>query len=110
MDINCNQCGKFLFSTEETKFGAIGFQAQEKGFVYKLPVLFTDKYERLFFCNHECGKKFYDENIPKNPEITKSLEDMKKQIPAFAKEFSKNMAEIVEQMSKINNSKVFNKK
>lgn len=95
-DIHCNECNRFLFSTSTEAWGAIGCEAQNKGFIFKIPILFTDKYERLFFCCKECQKSFYDKNIPKNEEISKTLSDMKSQIPEMAKQVSSKMAELVD--------------
>ncbi|WP_163321690.1 hypothetical protein [Draconibacterium mangrovi] len=91
--IHCNQCNKFLFETEKS-WGAAGAEAQHKGFVYKIPALFTDKYPRLFFCNHECGKLFYNEKIPKNEEVTKQINELKAEIPDHAKACAKALGQI----------------
>ncbi|GAB6121076.1 hypothetical protein [Dysgonomonas termitidis] len=96
--IKCDECNRFLFSTTTQKWGAIGCEAQNKGFIYKIPVLFTDKYERLFFCSKECQKKFYDKNIPKNKEVTEALQDLKTKIPDMAKDVCKKMAVLTNQV------------
>lgn len=101
MDIICNQCGKFLFSTEEKTKGAAGAEAQKRGFVFKMPFLFTDKYDTLFFCNHDCGGKFYKANIPKNPEATKELKELKKDIPKFSKEIADELSKFQKLLVKI---------
>nr|WP_320022099.1 hypothetical protein [uncultured Draconibacterium sp.] len=91
--IHCNQCNKFLFETEKS-WGAAGAEAMHEGFVYKMPVLFTDKLPRLFFCNDECGKAFYAENIPKNPVMTEKIKELKMNIPEHAKECAKGIQAI----------------
>ena len=100
MDINCDECKKKLFSTNETRMGAVGFEAQKKGFIYKIPALFTDKYERLFFCSNSCYKSFYDKNIPKNENISTALKEIKADIPKMAKECAKRLAEIQSMFNK----------
>jgi len=100
MNVVCNECGKFLFETKQINLGGVGFEAQQKGFVYKNAVLFSDKYRSLFFCNHECRKAFYDKNIPKNEKVSAALEDLKKDIPEMAKDVSKKMANLVNALNK----------
>lgn len=91
-DIVCDECGKFLFKTERENAGAIGAEAQAKGFVYKNACLFSDKYSSLYFCNHECAKTFYGKNIPSNPAVTQALNEMREEIPQMAKEVSEGLA------------------
>ena len=99
-EVKCNECGKLLFITKQNSLGAIGAEAQHKGFVYKNACLFSDKYSSLYFCSDECGKNFYKKNIPKNPEVTKKLNELKKEIPEMAKEVSNKMAKLVETLKK----------
>lgn len=95
MDVYCNECKSFLFETEDGKNpGAIGAEAQDKGFVYKNASLFSDVYSSLYFCNHGCGKAFYKENIPRNPELSKSIEDLKREIPGISKSIANRMAKL----------------
>lgn len=82
--ICCNECGKFLFETDKSN-GAAAAQAQEFGFVSKMPFLFTGKAEVLFFCNHECGKVYFKNNIPDNPEARKRLAEIREKIPGYAR-------------------------
>ncbi|WP_419033420.1 hypothetical protein [Dysgonomonas gadei] len=98
-DIHCDECHRFLFSTTTESWGAIGCEAQHKGFIYKIPILYTDKYERLIFCAKECQKIFYDKHIPKNEKVNEVLNDMKKQIPDMAKNVSAKMAKLVDYIS-----------
>lgn len=100
INIHCNECGSFLFSTSTQAWGAIGCEAQDEGFIYKIPALFTDKYEHLFFCTKDCQKAFYDKNIPKNEEVSKALADMKSRIPDMSKEVSNKMSELVNKLNK----------
>lgn len=101
MNIICNECGKFLFSTEKKSIGAAGAEAQERGFIFKMPFLFTDKYAALFFCNHDCGGKFYKANIPKNPEATKKLKEFQRNIQKFTKETASKLSEFQKLLVKI---------
>lgn len=103
MNIICNECGKFLFSTEKKSIGAAGAEAQERGFVFKMPFLFTDKYDSLFFCNHDCGGKFYKANIPKNPEATKKLKEFQRNIPKFSEETASKISKFHKLLVKIKN-------
>lgn len=102
MKISCNQCGRFLFDSESESIGGAGAEAAKRGFVYKMPFLFTDKYIGLFFCNHECGKEFYKNNIPKNEEATIAIENFKKDISARSAEVTAKMYEL---LKKIKNGK-----
>jgi hypothetical protein len=92
--INCDECGKFLFETDKESNGAAGAQAQDKGFTYKNACLFSDKYSSLFFCDNVCSKSFYNKNIPKNAEMSKKIEGLKKDIPRMADETCKRMDRI----------------
>lgn len=98
--INCNECGSFLFETENESDGAAGAEAQSKGFVFKMPFLFTDKFTSLFFCDHNCGKAFYSKNIPKNDDASKIIESLKADIPKMSKEICDRMQKIKEVIQK----------
>lgn len=98
MKISCNQCGKFLFNSESETTGGAGVEAQQKGFIYKIPFLFTDKYVSLFFCNRDCGKEFYKNNIPENAEATKALKEFKAKIPKISKEIAININELIKKL------------
>lgn len=93
-EIVCNECGKFLFKTERENAGAIGAEAQAKGFVYKNACLFSDKYSSLYFCDHGCGKAFYQKNIPRDQQVTKALDEIKKDIPRMANDVADKMARL----------------
>lgn len=99
-DIHCNECDRFLFSTSAPNWGAIGCEAQDEGFIYKIPILFTDKYDHLFFCSKDCQKAFYDKNIPKNEKVSEILSEMKAEIPDMAKQVSNKMAKVVDMIKK----------
>lgn len=92
--IHCNECGRLLFETEKESNGAAGSEAQNKGFVFKMPFLFTDKYGCLFFCDQVCSKSFYGKNIPKNPEVTAKIAEIKADIPRMATEVCNRVAEL----------------
>lgn len=103
MEVHCNECGKFLFTSRHESLGAVGAEAQQKGFVYKNACLFSDKYSSLYFCSDECGKNFYKKNITSDPEVSKVLEGVRKDIPQMAKEVSNKMAKLVETLKKSSN-------
>lgn len=92
MEVRCDECGKVLFLTSKTSKGEIGCIAQQKGFVYKNAVLFSEDYTSLYFCNNKCAKDFYQKNIPRNPEVTKMLDEAKRNIAQSSKEISIKMA------------------
>lgn len=95
MNIKCNECSKFLFDIEDgTNLGSVGAVCQQKGFVYKNTVLYSTKYSSLFFCTKECAKSFYDKHIPKNPEVTQKLNELKADVPRMAKECCEGLANI----------------
>lgn len=100
-NIYCHECEKFLFETDKQSDGAAGAEAQSKGFVFKMPFLFTDKYGCLFFCDHDCAKLFYDKNIPKNKEVSDKIEKLKSDIPNMAKECCDGLAKIQKQFKKL---------
>lgn len=56
-DYKCEQCGKFLFSSDKLR-GEAGAEAQELGFVFKIPFLYgiTNSH---FFCSKECWNKWF---------------------------------------------------
>jgi len=103
-NINCDECGKFLFETEKENNGAAGVQAQDNGFVYKNACLFSDKYSSLFFCNHDCGKAFYAKNIKKDEVVTQKLNEFKADIPRMTTEICEGMQKITDAFNKINNN------
>ena len=52
----CEECGKHLFDSEK-EGGAAGAEAQQKGFVFKRPILFgIDGCH--FFCSKDCWNKW----------------------------------------------------
>lgn len=52
----CEECGKHLFDSDK-EGGAAGAEAQLKGFVYKMPILFGIK-GLHFFCSKDCWNKW----------------------------------------------------
>lgn len=99
--IKCNECDTLLFETNKENNGAIGAEAQERGFVYKNACLYSDKHSSLFFCNHTCSRSFYRKNIPRNPEMDKIIEDTRKDIPKMAKEVGEKMSQLMERINKV---------
>lgn len=56
----CSECGKFLFESEKDNWGAVGAEAQLKGYIYKVPILYRSiKAERLFFCDKACNNAYF---------------------------------------------------
>lgn len=100
-DVLCDECEKVLFSTEETKAGTIGAIAQNKGFIYKNPFLFTKVNTPLIFCSEQCRISYYDKNVPKNPEMSAKIAEIKRDIPRMAEETSKSISKFIKVMDSI---------
>lgn len=60
-DIHCNQCGKFLFSTDKPD-GAAAAEASDHGVISKMPLLFGIP-GVFFFCGKDCCKQWFQENV-----------------------------------------------
>ena len=81
-NVICDYCGKVLFKTNQKENGHIAFQAKEKGFVIK-HMLFYGGTEFQIFCDKECCRKWFAENVPVekwdngNKEAEKFLQDIK---------------------------------
>jgi hypothetical protein len=99
-EIKCDECGKFLFETNDTSNGVIGCRAEEKGFVYKNACLFSKEYSSLYFCNTGCAKEFYRKNIPTDEKMNHVLKEMRDDIPRMAKDVCDKMAKISELIKK----------
>jgi len=52
----CEECGKHLFDSKK-EGGAAGAEAQQKGFVFKMPFLFGIE-GCHFFCSKDCWNKW----------------------------------------------------
>ena len=63
-NVICDYCGKVLFKTNQKENGHIAFQAKEKGFVVK-HTLFYGGTEFKVFCDKECCRKWFAENVSK---------------------------------------------
>jgi len=90
----CDECKKLLFISEKNSLGATGAEAQSLGFVYKNACLFSDMHSSLFFCDHVCAKDFYKANIKPNPEMTKTIEEMKARVPEMVAGICEGLAKI----------------
>ena len=62
-NVICDYCGKVLFKTNQKGNGHIAFQAKERGFVIKHTLFYGDA-EFKIFCDKECCRKWFDENVP----------------------------------------------
>ena len=102
--IHCNECGSFLFETDKSD-GAAAVEAQQLGFISKMPFLYTGKPGVLFFCNAECQGPYFDKHIPKDPEVNKKLAEMKAKIPEMAADCAKKAAKFMEVLNRIKNRK-----
>lgn len=99
MVVNCSQCSKHLFDADENNH--IGIQAQDKGFVYKIPILFGGK-EPLYFCNDSCQKTYYETNFSKETRDSAKVivDDLKKEIPKMVKDTQKAVGDFVNKLKK----------
>lgn len=88
MVINCSQRSKQLFEANENSH--IGIQAENKGFVYKIPILFGGN-KPLYFCNHDCQKTYYETNFSKETrdKAKDIVEELKKETPKMVKDTQK---------------------
>jgi len=82
LTVKCNQCKKVI--CEADRECHIGFQVEEAGGVYKLPFLFNSSSDPLYFCSKPCKEVYYEANIPKNEVVTKTLNELKEEIPQMA--------------------------
>lgn len=99
--INCNQCSNRICNADENQH--IGFQVQNAGGIYKIPILFNGSSEPLYFCTQECYKTYYEENVPKKPEVSAALAELKKDIPAMAKETAKHIGKFHKNLLNLQN-------
>lgn len=77
-DYKCEQCGKFLFSSDKPRGGA-GAEATRLGFVFKIPFLYGITTSH-FFCSKECWNKWFlahttEEQRKKGNEANKHLKE-----------------------------------
>lgn len=63
MEIKCKNCGKVLFSTNETNNSLITLEAIHKGFIFKIPLLYSLDYERCIFCDKKCCHEWFENNV-----------------------------------------------
>lgn len=80
-NVFCDNCGKSLFKTDKEGNGHIASHANRLGFVVK-HTLFYGGAEFKVFCNKECCRKWFAENVSKeNWELgTKRAEKFKKDL------------------------------
>lgn len=89
-DIHCEECGKYMFSTEKTG-GTAGAEATNRGFVYKIPFLYGIKDGGHFFCCKECFGKWLkarttqeqrDKGNADHAKLKQSMEESKPELLA----------------------------
>ena len=84
--INCHNCQKHLFEVaDNVSGGGMLAIAAIKGFIPKNPILYTGKNERLVFCTKPCVE-VWRETLPKKPEVTQALNEIRDKIPEMAKQ------------------------
>ena len=99
-EIRCDNCGRLLFKTEKKSDGAAGVEAQSKGFIFKMPFLYTAKKTCTFFCNKECCKQWFRDNVSKEESENgnKHIAAMRKDFEAKIPQMQKDMSEFVYQI------------
>ena len=81
-NVFCDNCGKSLFKTNKKGNGHIASQARQLGFVVKHTIFYGGT-EFKVFCDKECCRKWFAENVPVekwdngNKEAEKFLQDIK---------------------------------
>lgn len=80
-NVFCDNCGKSLFKTDKKGNGHIAFQARKLGFVVK-HTLFYRGTEFKVFCDKECCRKWFAENVSKEDwkKENKRVEKFKKDL------------------------------
>lgn len=93
--IICNECDKELFETDKTG-GAAGAEAQKLGFIFKMPFLFNcdNEYTCLYFCDHVCGKQFYNKHIKVTDEQKEHLKKLKESMSEMKQGLADGLTEI----------------
>ena len=81
-NVFCDNCGKSLFKTNKENNGHIAFQARKLGFVLK-HTLFYGGAEFKIFCDKECCRKWFAENVSKE-----NLEKGNKRAEKFKKDLT----------------------
>lgn len=96
--IFCNQCGKIICEADPKVH--IGFQVENAGGIYKIPILFNGSADPLYFCTKPCQKKYYDLNVPKNEESSKLIAEMKAKIPEMTEQTVNEMKRVHQVLTK----------
>lgn len=80
-NVICDYCGKSLFKTDKKGNGHIAFKANRLGFVVK-HTLFYGGTEFKVFCDKECCRKWFSENVSKEnwEKGNKRAEEFKKDL------------------------------
>lgn len=80
-NVFCDNCGKSLFKTDKKGNGHIASQASKLGFVVK-HTLFYGGTEFKVFCDKECCRKWFSENVSKEnwEKGNKRAEEFKKDL------------------------------
>lgn len=92
--INCSQCKKYLFDADTNR--SMIHQAQEKGFIGKIPFLFNNSSDILFFCDKKCGKTYFDLNFSKEIQenAKKIIDEIKEEMPKAVEELTSHIHEV----------------
>lgn len=90
--IKCNECGKELFETSLSD-GAAGAEAQGRGYVFKMPILYGVE-GCYFFCGKECATEWFDKHVPKDPAANALIKAAKDKAPEVAADIAKKMVRL----------------
>lgn len=102
--VKCDYCGNYLFSAYRENLGAVAAEANSRKFVVKMPIFFGVPCFKVF-CNKECCKRWFDENI--DPETKekgkKEVEELSKGKEKFVKEVTSGLTKITKFFRQIGN-------
>lgn len=98
--IFCDMCGKPLFETQKEDGGA-GVEAQDKGFVFKMPFLYGIN-KCVFFCNSDCHKAWSKENISEEAKQKgdKEIAEIKQRFESSKEHFIKSVSNFMNTINK----------
>lgn len=106
IEINCENCGKYLFTSDKDNKGAAASEATHKGYISKLPIFYGFDEFKIFCCK-KCKDEWFgrlsEEVREKGNKAAKQLEaDMLKDIPKL----QARLARIQKVFNAINKSKI----
>lgn len=100
--IQCNQCLVSLGEVDETKH--IGIQIQDKGYIYKIPILYGGD-SPLYFCSKECQNEYFEQNYSEETrtKANEIVSDLKKEVPKMVEDTLKATNNFMQQIKRLRN-------